>query len=430
MKRIDPLKKLRLKVAGFATFSVAVLLIVILSTVNIINFTKVASEADQITQVIADNGGGFRDGNGAPSDGQSASQEATSEQTDQTQNEQPPSPDRPIPGGDETPYDTRFFTVTFANDGTLLVVDTSHIAGEEAKANAESMARAVLSKNVGWSSNFRYRVYHESNGNTMVIFIDQTRQLEPSFTVLWTSLGVFAGGILISFGLAYVLSKWMVAPIEAANRKQRRFLADASHELKTPITIISANNEIEEITVGESEATRTIAKQVARLADMVKEINALLALQNEEDIAVAEKDLTAIVEETLGDFSSVFASRSLKLDKDIQENVTSKIEEGNIRKLLSILLDNATKYGKSFVKVSLSSNKDRAEIKIENDADDVPEGDLERIFERFYRSDEARASGKEGSGIGLSMAKEIVSLHRGRIRAHGHDGVFTIKVSI
>ena len=408
------IRKLRWKLVGYATASIFVFLLLILGTINLVNFGMVADEADRITQTIADNGGAFPEGPGGPIDSETAGQ---------------PSP--LDPGGPKSPEmgaSARYFTVSFeGSQGTLV---TKKIMEQTVTdENALVWAKNLLGKEKGWTETyFRFRSYKVGTADYVtVLYFD--RELGPSYRILNASIAGGVGGTLLSFLVLIPLSKLFVAPLIASRKKQQRFISDASHELKTPLTIISAEKEILEMEHGETEASKSIGKQVARLATMVKNLNALANMDEGVKPVLGSFDLARTCIEMVDAFQGAFEKKGIAIETEIPDAHPYVGDETMIRQLLSILLDNALKYSKTRAEFHLYVVGQRTTIKVKNDAD-VPDGSLDRVFERFYRSDEARAGSAEGSGIGLSLAMEIVKSLGGRISAKGENGFFIIKAEL
>ncbi|MBO4541363.1 MAG: HAMP domain-containing histidine kinase [Bacilli bacterium] len=429
------IQKLRRKFILYAMLSVFALLALILGSINIVNFALVGSDADRITEALAERGGSFQNpwtpgpGNTIPDpedSGFPSLPEGVPEPTNW--------PGPMGPGWQETPDSTRFFTFRFDKEGSAqeIAYEISAVSREEAKEWAASIQKANASGSVGWSRTYyRFRVY-EKEGWTYVTVMDVSRELTPSYHVLWASLIGSGVGLVLSFLLLLPISKRLVKPVEESVRKQKRFIADASHELKTPLTVISANNEIIEIQNGESEETKTIAKQVGRLSDMVRNLNSLAKLQEmeEEAVRMGSFDLSLAANEIVSSYQKAFLSKNKKLEAEIAPDLTYTGDEASIRQLLDIILDNARKYALSKANIRVLGSVNRILIEVENDAEGLEDGPLDRVFERFYRSEAVRASGVDGSGIGLSMAKEIVMKHHGRISAKAESGQFKLKVEL
>lgn len=410
------LKKLRIKFIGISISSLFVFLVLILAIVNIINYSKVANDADMITEILARNDGGFP--------------------TEQGRNEPPAFPDgqNPFENGDnpfqrrETRFDTRYFFVKINENGDVVetnVDNTITYSQEEAKEFALSV---YTKESVGWSGDFRYRVV--KNGNeTIVVAIDYSRELAPSRTVLITSAIVCGAGLLISLIILFAISNLVIKPVKESIEKQKQFISNASHELKTPIAIIGTNNELIELSNGESDETNTISRQIRKLTEMVNQLNRLSNIDEIDKISeFAKFDLSKALSEVAEPYYEVFKSDGKELTCNIASDIEFKGDEAMMKELASIILENALKYSKTKATFDLNIVENRITIYERNDSEDSFEGELDEVFERFYRSDDVRARSIEGSGLGLSIAKQITNLHGGRIKAKGEEGDFTIKV--
>ena len=419
------IEKLRRKLIIYTTLAVFALLALILSAINIANFFIVASRADEVTSLLASCGGNFD--NGRPD-----LPPTPVESTEQQSGVLPPAP--PGEGGEpfspinpETRDSTRYFTVSIDQNNVALVVKMAFNERSVTPEEAITWAQSLSKKSTGWSrTSYRYRVYTYQN-LTYVSVIDFSKELSPSYNVLWGSLIGSLFGVLITLAVIIPVSKLMVKPLQTAMKKQQRFIADASHELKTPLTIISANNEIIEVESGESESTRAISKQVDRLTAMVKNLNVLARLEDEPSKSIGHFDLAKTANDVVTSFAEAFKAKGIDLQCEIPDELPFDGDQSMLAKLISIFMDNALKYAQSRAEFHLYRHEERVCIKVRNDAKGIPDGSLDRVFERFYRTDDARASGIEGSGIGLSIAKQIVLSHGGRISAKGSNGNFVIK---
>jgi len=395
------IKKLRIRFILITMISVVVVLFIIMTAINAMNYVNVNRYTDKVLTEISENDGRFGSRGGPPNK----------------------------PGGnglgnqfnEETPFETRFFTVTYRGD--FIDVNVSQIAAVDINT-AIDYANEVLNNKKGYIDSYRYKVT-EFSDRTLVVFVDCTRQLSQANSFLLYSIIISISGVLCVFLLVFFLSKRVVKPIALSYEKQRMFITNAGHELKTPLTIISANNEMIEIEGGGNECTHAISKQIVKMNSMVKNLIMLSRLDESTYELNEEFDLVDI----LADVAAMFdASLDLKNVERIYNISGSYIYKGNealIRQLFYILIDNASKYCISRVEISIDKNI----IYINNDADGINEGSLNECFERFYRMDQSRASNVEGSGIGLSIAKEIINLHKGEISASGLDGgIFSIKV--
>ena len=269
-----------------------------------------------------------------------------------------------------------------------------------------------------------YNTYDTETSTYMVIFMDCTETISSARAFLRSSLIISGIGLLAFLVIVIIVSRFIFKPVEEAYQKQKRFIANAGHELKTPLTIISANNEVEEMVVGENEQTAAMSKQVVKLTSMVNSLTKLALLEENYKLEKIEDFvLSDAILDVLDSYDFKFKEKNLNLSTNLEKDIIFKGDEGLFRVLISIILDNALKYSISSINVTLKKNK-KIEIEISNDSRKISDGDHPELFERFYRTEEARASSVQGSGIGLSIAKEIVQVHKGKISALAQDNNF------
>ncbi|MBR6697611.1 MAG: HAMP domain-containing histidine kinase [Lachnospiraceae bacterium] len=239
-------------------------------------------------------------------------------------------------------------------------------------------------------------------------------------------------GILAVFGLVIIFSNRVVEPAKLAYDKQRRFITDSSHEIKTPLAVISANTEVIEMLNGESEWTRSIRKQVDRLAELNSSLTELARLEEvNKKVNMTQVNLSQLLIEVVKPFNAMLEQNEKELLMDIDENVQYVCEKSEIKQLIGIYMDNASKYSKTFVKISLKKPNSKIKLIVENDSAGIEKGKQEKVFERFYRMDEARNNEVQGFGIGLSIAKSIVDKHNGKVNAVSDDGnIFRITTTL
>ncbi len=429
------LKKLRVKFIVITMIAVVLILAAIMATVNVVNYVSVIDSTDEIAEILLQNNGRFPLDNRTPNkdpvlDGNF--DQIPPELPSNTESfDGPQKGDRFILPNNmsiETPFDTRYFTVTFKNGSTDYNLNQIAAINED---QAKEMAEKVLSKGreKGVYNVYRYHVKTLENGDKMVLFIDITRQMEPMRSFLEISLIVMAVCIVLFLVGIILISKPILRPIAESYTRQKRFITDAGHELKTPLTIISANNEIQEMEMGETECTQAISKQVSRMAAMVKNLTELAKMDEEETLHKKNFNLSGAFSDVASNFEKVFEKNNKNLTVVCQDGISYFGTELLIRRLFTLLLENASKYSLTYAKAELYKKGKNIHFTVINDAKDISQGDLDKCFERFYRSDEARASQTEGSGIGLSTAQEIVRLHKGKISAEGTEKQeFLVKV--
>ena len=222
------------------------------------------------------------------------------------------------------------------------------------------------------------------------------------------------------FSLLQLFANKILKPIIDAHEKQKKFITNASHELKTPLTVITANNELLEMEYGENEYTQTITKQIVKLTTMT---NTLVSLSKIDEMNTLEDMYEFSVTDAAYDIIQTYKKVLEKeFTYEIDENVTLLGNEKLIRDLITLILDNARKYSESYIKFSINKTKGKIHLVCENDTSNIEKGNLNHYAERFYRSDEIRGNVSSGSGIGLSLVKEIVEIHRGIMKIYSPDG--------
>ena len=323
----------------------------------------------------------------------------------------------------EAPFDTRYFTVTLSDGGELVSADVGKIAAVS-ENDAVTYAKECFQKNKtgGFKDNYKFSVISVENGR-MYIFVDCSQSLSTFKSFLYSSLLASTAGLITVFILVLIFSRAVVRPLEESYQKQKRFITDAGHEIKTPLTIIDANAEVLEMEVGENEWIRSIKNQVKRLSELTGKLVFLSKMDEESNILNFEDfSLSDAVSETAFPFETMAKAQNKELSINIEPNIIYRGDEYSIRRLVSVLLDNAIKYSPDGGKteLSLSSDGKQKRLRVKNSVEKIEKGDHSVLFERFYRSDESRNSQTGGHGIGLSIA--IVTAHKGKISAHSEDG--------
>lgn len=332
---------------------------------------------------------------------------------------------------EETQFATRYFVVRIGEAGDIMEIDTSHIAiSSEA---AMDYATQVLSsgKESGYLDNYKYSLVWSSDGY-MLIFVFCKEQIATVTKFLFNSCAVAVITFILMFLMVSVFSRRAIKPIIENAEKQKQFITDAGHEIKTPIAIISANADVLELTGGSSEWITSIRNQISRLDKLVK--NLLMLSRMEEDnlkLVLTDMNLSRTVEEIAGSFQPVAEMQDKKFQLDIQPGLMFHGDENSIQQLVSTLVDNAMKYSNEggTVGVTLSAARKGVKLEVYNTVFELDTKNLDKLFDRFYRADASRARETGGYGIGLSIAKSIVEAHHGKIGAKSDDGrsiIFTV----
>lgn len=265
-----------------------------------------------------------------------------------------------------------------------------------------------------------------------VVFTDMSRENAVLRQLIRTMILVGIIALVIFWGISYLLAKWMVGPVEQAWIQQKQFVADASHELKTPLTVILTNAELMQMDPQEKYAAGilTMANQMRGLVENLLELARL-------DNGMAEKEMDQIsfsnlVEESILPFEPVFFEQGIELKTEIESDIIIKGSRRYLQQLVDIFLDNAQKYGQEKGKCEVClkrTGKHECLLSVANTGEQIPKEELKNLFERFYRADKVRSIGRS-YGLGLSIAKSIVHKHGGKIWAESKEGWNTFFVSL
>lgn len=505
------LKKLRRKFIAIAMLSVSIVLIAIVGTINIANYISTNEALDARLKLIAGNGGTFPDlleqknmgvesnkkndentNTGTEStntDIENANTDTFGNTVDESTNKRTPTLKEPPSGrtdvqppedmnqadlnendlkrhgiSPESQFDTRYFTVTINSKGEVENIDTSKIASVSSENAAEYAKKLWKSGKKGdgksgFADNCKYLTVDE-DGSTMYIFLSCQRELSTIRAYILASVGISVFGLVVVFIMIYFFSGKILKPVSESYEKQKRFITDASHEIKTPLTIIDANTEVIEMMEGENEWTSSTRKQVARLTSLTEKLVFLSRMDEEATkLEMLEFSLSDAVLDIAEPFKAIARTKGKKLTIDVTDGILYTGDEKTIRQLVSILLDNAMKYSGcssvSFEKSNINKTNLNKTTQTQNDCvittgDTAPEIELtmrpsgktriitvwntvdetanikkgrqDMLFERFYRTDTSHNSKTGGFGIGLSAAYAIVKAHKGKITAESKDG--------
>lgn len=414
------IKRLRRKLIAACMISLAIVLIVILGGVNLMSYQKMVADADTVLALLGSNEGEFPKLHNGP--------------------ENPPDTEPPVDRGTgkrgllgakglspETPYESRFFSVVLNEDGQVIQTDTGQIAAVD-DASAALYAQSVIGAGhtTGFMDDYRYLVLTEE-GNIRVIFLDCGRSLSSFRTTLLASVALSLLGLLSVLVLLLILSHRIVRPVAEGYEKQKQFITDAGHELKTPMTIINADVELAEMECGENQWLADIRRQTERLTGLTNDLIYLSRMEEEQPpLQVIEFPLSDVTEEMALPFLAPATSQGKELSLHIQPMLSFTGDEKAIRQLISILLDNALKYSPAGGRLELQLEKQGRNILLtvtNTTIQPVGEDKLSHFFDRFYRSDQSRNSQTGGYGLGLSIARSIVLAHKGKIRVERPDGM-------
>lgn len=332
----------------------------------------------------------------------------------------------------EFTYSTRFFAVIFPKDASgPMEVKTSHIASvddNQAVSIAERLRKRLI--HFGRYESFYYENADLSGGRTIVVVMDCTSLVTMSRRILTLATFIIIVGIILSLLILRKLASKIAEPEIRNAENQKAFITNASHELKTPLAVIRANTEITEAMSGETEWTKATLRQVDRMQGLIQNLVQITRAQEQDSKEDrSDIDVVAAAKETVDTYQAVAGQEGLKLTTDFPESLHMVAEGGQIRQLISIFLDNATKYcdpgGTIHVKLSSAKRGKQTVLQVSNDYRDGATVDYSRFFDRFYREDKSHNTDRGGYGIGLSIAESIVEQYRGSADASWKDGRIT-----
>lgn len=403
--------RLRKKLILISAGSLFLVFAAIFSMLCVYNIVSVNRSLDRLTDALCEGGGKF------PEPTEPAAPTAPSPADT-------PPPKKPGEGelDKEARFSTRYFTVYYDKEGNLLRADTSAIhAVDEAAAVAYADGVKNEGGTRGWSGRYRYRLYAVADG-TAVSFVDGGVQREQAENFAFGALAVLGGGCVLVTLLIVIFSGVAVKPAAESYEKQKRFITDASHELKTPLTLILTNVDIAEAELGKSEWLDDIRTEGEGMSALIGEMVSLCRMDEERPALIqAPFSLSDAVLDAVSEFEPLAEAKSKHLFTDILPDVTVTGDEGALRRVISILLDNAVKFCDPGGKIVVTlTGGHRATLTVTNDYRGAAATSPERFFDRFYRADAARTSGS-GFGVGLSIAKATVDAHHGKITATAPD---------
>ena len=416
------MKKIRRNFIVIAMLSMFLVLTIIITALNYINYQKMGGNLDDVTHILEMGNGSFYESPDPSDEDHAPSGHSPDDNSPQTHNKVP-GPPKSI--SEETPYQTRYFTVRYDASGTIYATSVGHISAVDAtQARAYAAKVYDVAPSTGFIDIYRYRTV-KSGDRVLCIFIDAEKELSTYRGSLMTSIAISAAGLFSVFLLLCFFSKLILRPVEESYRKQKQFLTDAGHELKTPLTIIDANTEVLEMEIGSSKWLDSTRNQVIRLTNMVKQFTALAKMDEAQGfLQKARFSLSQVLNETVDLFIPVATSTHRTLQVSCAEDLYYVGDEEQFRQLFCLLLDNAIKYSTpdSRIELTLCKHGKHLCFTIFNECEGIAKGSQDILFERFYRSDSSRNSSTGGSGIGLSIAHSIVENHKGSIHAESADG--------
>ena len=390
------IKDLRKKFIRITMFAVAMVMILLCLIVNAANYLSVNSEINQKLDMIYENQGTIpmpaKDG-------------------------KPPEAAGGGPFSREEPYSTRYFVLKFDDRGNLSEKSLEHIAAVTESDVDEFLEVAVKAGGgYGYYSGYKYYVAQQGENRNIAIFIDCYDDLRKIYTVGILSIAAMAVCIVLVYVIVVMLSGRVVEPMIKNEQKQKQFITDAGHELKTPITVIATSLTVLEMEVGKQKWIDKAMLQTEKLKNLVNSLVSLAKM--DEGTAVLKKD-TFNISDAIADTAQSFAAQGHRLDISVAPGIRYTGDEYAVRQLVSVLIDNAVKYAEPDTDIYFKMKKDKKGVSIStrNACSGITAEDTKRLFDRFYRPDKSRNNATGGFGIGLSLARSIAEGHNGSIYA-------------
>lgn len=284
----------------------------------------------------------------------------------------------------------------------------------------------------GYIENYIYKVRNIGINGKEVTLIESENTIKQLKATIIISIVIGILGLIIIYLIAQKISKTIVKPVEESFEKQKQFISDASHELKTPLAVIEANADVLQDKVGENKWITYIQNEVQSMDKLVNDLLVLARMEKTNTSNNQKFDLSKEVQMSVSVFESMIYEKKIKLETNINEGIEFVGDKEDIKHVISILLDNGIKHTEENNKIIVNLLKEKNNIKIEvkNQGEPIPEEEREKIFERFYRVDKARSRSEKRYGLGLSIAKGIVEKYKGSIYANSKDGFTSFIVKI
>lgn len=402
-------RRLRRKIVLAATAALALTLVLLCGVTNVGVYSLVTQRADNIIDLIHEGGGAFPDLRPPESALEGFVMRVTS----------------------ETPFESRYAVASFSADGAVTATDLGHVAALD-DAAATSLATSVLESGEerGYLDSYRFAVFRDEDGGGSVVLLDSFQQLQSCNGVLLVSIAAALACLVVVFLALIPLSHLIAQPFERNMLRQKRFVTDASHELKTPLAIISANNDLTEVETGPTRWTQSTRTQVARLEALIA--NLIDLSRAEEPVSTALRmpvDVGRVAGARCESFAPLAEAQGKKIALSVEGTLVIDGMADDIERLCDILLDNAVRHSDAdaTITVSVRAKRRGGSLVVSNPCKGLDARELSGLFERFSRADKSRGRASGGYGIGLSLAQLIVERHGGRISAEkvGDDVRFT-----
>jgi len=341
----------------------------------------------------------------------------------------------------ERPEDVRlpYFTLQIGSDGELIATGGGDFdLSDEEFLRDLFFAASTSPEHIGIVEDYNLRYCRVTTPvDQFIVFADISSELKTLHNLLGTCFAIGLSSFLVFLGISLLLARWAVKPVEQAWLQQRQFIADASHELKTPLTVIMTNAELMQNPDFDEESHAKFSSSILAMSHQMKGlVEQMLELARSDNatdkIMFSQVDFSKLVSDALLPFEPVFFEKGLRLTSQICEGIQVNGDAAKLHQVLDILLDNAQKYSHESGNTNVilkKHGKGHCVLTVSNEGDAISQEDLKNLFKRFYRADEARS--QTGSfGLGLSIAESIIRQHKGKIWAESRNGINSFQVWI
>ena len=406
-------RKLRLRFIATASLAILIVLFSVVGVLNSARHVQTVDEINKILTLLSDNGGSF------PSISKTTSELGDTVSVD-------------------TLFQYRYFSAKMDHHGNIISLNSSNISDLTDQEVKEFLERINHSKDTRGDFSYHHHTYsymvaETSRRSDLIVVLDSTNQFRDNMTLVHLSIWMSGISVIFFVLVISIVSGKVIKPFIRNYERQRRFITNAGHELKTPLAIISANNELVELMNGESEWTKSTNDQVKRMTGLINSLVAMARLEEQPELVLTNVNFSDIARDAAEDFKGPVIKDGKEFVMDIQPNIHVKAEEKSLFELVTLLVDNANKYCDPAGKVSVTLRKNRlskAKLEISNTYTKGKDVDYTKFFERFYREDESHNNKTSGYGIGLSMAQTMVKLFKGNISVNYKDDTITFVVSL
>lgn len=400
------IKKLKIKFILIGNAAIFLVVLLLLTGVNMMNYKSMKANADEILKFIVAN------------DGNMPSLENSSDYNDFFK---------------ETIFATRYFIVEVNKETNEKIIDLEHIESVHKIDALDYMNQANKNKcSKGFIDSYRYLIV-EDEEEISYLFLNCEKEIASHKVFLYYSILSGILSLIISSFIIVFFSGMATKPTIESDLKQKQFITNAGHELKTPLSVISANAEILEMEIGENEWIDSINSQVIKLNQLTKDL-ILLSRMTESSMKIIfnQFNMSESLYDTISSFYPLLENHKFTLTSNIEENIIFNGSEELIRQMFSLLIDNSIKYtDDNHISIMLKKENKNIVFTISNKSNHFELGKHDELFERFYRPDQSRNSDAGGSGIGLSIVKSIVETHKGKINVECLKGnILEFKITL